>query len=70
VRDPDEIARRERIWDKAIQMIELGTGHEAGAIPAEDFRALLAQELDLTSFRPRPRLRAARASSSMERSHV
>ena len=41
VRDADEMARRERVWDKAIEAIELQTGHESGArsAPAE-FRRL------------------------------
>jgi len=60
VRDPDEISRRERLWERAIDSMERGTGHEAGAIAPEDFRSLLTQELDLASFRPRTRDRARR----------
>jgi nucleoside-diphosphate-sugar epimerase len=43
VRDPDEIARREQAWDKAIDAIEL-----------EEFRRLIDEEIDLRTFRRRP----------------
>jgi len=33
VRDPDEIARRERIWDSTIDAIEFETGRQVGAAP-------------------------------------
>jgi hypothetical protein len=52
-RDPDEIARRERLWEQALSRIERRTGHEAAAIPPEDFRARLAEELELPAFRAR-----------------
>ena len=68
VRDPDEISRRERLWEKAIDSMERRTGHEAGAIAPEDFRALLSEILDLAGFRPRARRRAQRAIR--ERSHA
>jgi hypothetical protein len=58
VRDPDEVARRERVWVKALETIELQTGHEAGAIPAGEFRRLLAAQVELPAFRPRSRGRA------------
>jgi nucleoside-diphosphate-sugar epimerase len=63
VRDGDEVARRERLWDKALRAIELATGHEAGAIPAAEFRRLLQRHLELPAFRPvaTPRARPARA---------
>jgi nucleoside-diphosphate-sugar epimerase len=47
VRDADEIARRERVWDRALHAIEQKTGHEVAAIPAALFRELLAAEVDL-----------------------
>lgn len=62
VRDADEIARRERIWEKAIDAIELHSGHEAGAVTAAEFRELLESEIDLRAFRPRPRPVRARLS--------
>jgi nucleoside-diphosphate-sugar epimerase len=57
VRDQDEIARREFVWEKACAAIERKSGHEAGAIPSEEFRRLLADELDLDTFRPHARRR-------------
>ncbi|HLA77320.1 MAG TPA: SDR family oxidoreductase [Vicinamibacteria bacterium] len=60
IRDADEIARRERVWEKAIDTMEMISGHEAGAIGAEKFRELLEREVDLRGFRPRPRPPRAR----------
>ena len=61
VRDPDEIAAREAVWDQALAAIELRTGLEAGALAPEPFRRLLAQEIDLKTFkRRRPAGRTAR----------
>jgi hypothetical protein len=63
VRDADEVARRERLWVKALQAIELQTGHEAGAIGAGEFRRLLGQHVQLPGFHPvrapRPERRAS-----------
>jgi hypothetical protein len=59
VRDPDEIARRERVWTRALDEIELATGHEAAAIPAERFQAELSARLDLRTFRARRARRRA-----------
>jgi len=53
VRDPDEVARRERLWEMALGAIELKTGHEVGALPAELFRSLLTAEIDVKAFQPR-----------------
>jgi nucleoside-diphosphate-sugar epimerase len=53
VKDADEIARRERVWDETLAAIELDTGHEAGAIRPSDFRRLLADRVDLKVFRAR-----------------
>ncbi len=53
VRDLDEVARRERLWQKAIDAIEHATGHEVTAIPAERFRQLLAAHFDPRTFRKR-----------------
>jgi len=51
IRDLDEIARRERVWEKAIDAIEFKTGREAASIPAREFRDFLAAEIDLKAFR-------------------
>jgi hypothetical protein len=53
VRDPAEVARRERLWELAIDEIEYETGREAASIGAKEFRSLLAERLDLRSFRGR-----------------
>jgi hypothetical protein len=53
LRDPDETARREQAWEKAIDAIELRTGHEIGALPAEAFRRLMEEEIDLRTLRAR-----------------
>lgn len=50
VRDADEIARRELAWDKALQRIEVRTGHQAGALRPREFRQEIASELDLEAF--------------------
>jgi hypothetical protein len=52
VRDADEIARRERVWERAIDAIELRTGHEVGALKAADFQKRLLEEIDVKTFRP------------------
>jgi nucleoside-diphosphate-sugar epimerase len=60
VRDPDEIARREKAWEKALGEISRRTGREVATLPARDFQRLLSQELDLRSFAPaRARIRAS-----------
>jgi hypothetical protein len=53
VRDGDEVARREKVWASALDRIERRTGHEAGAIPPAEFRRLLAQEIDVVTFKRR-----------------
>jgi nucleoside-diphosphate-sugar epimerase len=53
VRDPDEIARRERLWAKVLHAMELETGRQVASIPPADFRKLLSQRLDLKAFRPK-----------------
>ena len=52
VRDADEIARRERVWEEAIEAIEYETGREVAAIRAREFRQLLAEKIELRSFKP------------------
>ena len=51
VRDPDEVARREHVWGKAVDDIELRTGHEVGAIPPEEFRRLWPRRSTCRTFR-------------------
>jgi len=53
VRDADEVARRERVWDRAIEAIEFETGREAASLNAAEFRERLAREIDLERFRAR-----------------
>ncbi len=60
VRDADEIARRERLWDETLQELEHKTGRQAGAMPADEFRGLLSAEVELRGFVRRRPGRAAR----------
>jgi nucleoside-diphosphate-sugar epimerase len=53
VRDASEIARRERVWEQAIDAIEYETGRQVAGIPAREFRQLLAERVELASFLPR-----------------
>ena len=47
MRDADEIARRERLWEKAIEEIEYETGRQVAAIPPREFRQLFADRVEL-----------------------
>jgi hypothetical protein len=53
VRDGDEIARRERLWEEAIDEIEFDSGRQVASMRASEFRRLLAQRLELRSFQRR-----------------
>jgi nucleoside-diphosphate-sugar epimerase len=53
IRDADEIARREQVWEQACAAIEQKSGHEAGALSPEEFRRLLAEEVNFLTFRLR-----------------
>jgi nucleoside-diphosphate-sugar epimerase len=53
VKDPDEIARRERVWAEALARIEKETGRQAGSLEAGEFRRRIAEVLDLRGFRPK-----------------
>ena len=53
VRDPKEIARRERLWARAIDDIEFGTGRRAASMPADVFQRLVAARIDLHGFEER-----------------
>ncbi len=62
LRDADEIARRERLWEHAIHGIEQRTGHEVGALAAREFRRLIVQEFD-----PSPARASRRGKERKER---
>ncbi|HEX6740045.1 MAG TPA: SDR family oxidoreductase [Vicinamibacteria bacterium] len=51
VRDADEVARREKVWEEALSAIEQQTGHEVGAVKPAVFRTLLAERIDLRTFK-------------------
>jgi hypothetical protein len=51
VRDLDEVARREKLWEEAIAAIEFRMGRQVGSIAGAEFRKLLAEEIDLKTFR-------------------
>lgn len=53
VRDLDEIARRERVWEQAIDAIEYETGRQVAGIPPREFRQLLGEKIELASFKER-----------------
>jgi nucleoside-diphosphate-sugar epimerase len=53
VRDPDEIARRDRVWAAAIDAIEYGTGRAAASLPTGEFGRLLEAQIELGRFRAR-----------------
>ena len=53
VKDADEIARRERLWDEALGEIEFETGRQAGALSPREFRRQLESWIDLRGFAPR-----------------
>jgi nucleoside-diphosphate-sugar epimerase len=53
VRDLDEIARRERVWEQAIDAIEYETGRQVAGIPPREFRQLLGEKIELASFKAR-----------------
>ena len=56
VRDPDEVARRERLWGQTIDEIEFAIGQPAASLPASEFRGLLEARIDLgAGFRERAR---------------
>jgi len=71
VRDPDEIARRELVWEKMCTTLEQKTGHEVGAIAADDFRRLLAEEITPDTFTIRgshpPTPKQRRAATRLDR---
>jgi nucleoside-diphosphate-sugar epimerase len=52
VRDPMEIARRERLWSALLEQLETERGTVAAAIPPDEFREWLEQHIDLETFLP------------------
>ncbi len=52
VKDPDEVARRERNWTRAIDDIELKTGRTVGSMRAAEFRRELEARVDLGDLQP------------------
>jgi hypothetical protein len=52
LRDPDEIARRERAWEDAIDDVEYQTGRQVAVLHTAEFRQLLSQRLDLRTLQP------------------
>jgi nucleoside-diphosphate-sugar epimerase len=53
VRDLDEIARREHLWEKVLKAIEHTTGRQVASIPPDEFRRYLGQRIELKGFRER-----------------
>jgi nucleoside-diphosphate-sugar epimerase len=53
VRDSDEIARRERLWEMAIDELEFESGRHAASLRRQEFCSLLGERLDLRTFEPR-----------------
>jgi len=54
VRDPDEVARRERVWEDAIDGIEFDSGRTAGKMSSGEFARALRARLDPRTFEARP----------------
>jgi hypothetical protein len=53
VRDGDEVARRERVWEEMIDAIEFESGRQVASVSASEFRRLLGSRIDLKSFEVR-----------------
>ena len=53
VRDADEVARRERLWEETIDGIEFDSGRSVSSMPSEEFGRVLSARLDVRSFAPR-----------------
>jgi hypothetical protein len=46
VRDLDEVARRERRWENAIDEIEFETGRQVASVRPREFRRLIGERVD------------------------
>jgi nucleoside-diphosphate-sugar epimerase len=55
VRDEREVARREGLWRRVVDEIEIGTGRPAATLGAAEFRSLLEAQVALPAFRRRAR---------------
>ena len=53
VRDLDEIARREALWENVLSEVEHKTGRQVASLPPDEFRRFLTQRIDLKTFRER-----------------
>ncbi len=53
VRDLDEIARREFLWEKVLSDVEHRTGRQVASLPPDEFRRFLTQRIDLKAFTER-----------------
>ena len=53
VRDLDEIARREFLWEKTLADIEHKTGRQVASLPPDEFRRFLTQRIDVKTFKER-----------------
>jgi len=53
VRDLDEVARRERVWEETIDALEFESGRQVAAMSAREFQEHLGARLDLKTFRAR-----------------
>jgi hypothetical protein len=53
VRDLDEIARREFLWEKTLGAIEHKTGRQVASLPPDEFRRFLTQRIDVKTFKER-----------------
>ncbi len=60
VRDPDEVARREKVWEETIEAVEATSGRHAADLTPEEFRRKMGSRIDLRSFRARRRTRSRR----------
>jgi hypothetical protein len=64
VKDPAEVARRERVWAEALDRIELEAGRPAALIPPGEFARALAAQLDLEHFEPAGARRPERGAAA------
>ena len=46
MRDLDEVARRERLWEIAIDEIEYETGRQVASMRPREFRRLIGERVD------------------------
>ncbi len=51
IRDADEIARRELVWEQAMERLENASGRQAASMTTSEFRRALVSVLDARAFR-------------------